>query len=78
MTRVLAAAGGGRVRLRTLTMHATDPGGMLETTIGHLIRIVGNGIELFGVLVIVVGIVWSTARFLSRRPSTPTTSTRSE
>ena len=49
-------------------MHATDPSTMLETTISQWIRVVGNGIELFGVLVIVVGIVWSTARYL-RRPS---------
>jgi uncharacterized membrane protein len=49
-------------------MHGADPNAMLETTISQWIRAVGNGIELFGVLVIVVGIVWSTARYL-RRPS---------
>jgi len=49
-------------------MHGADPNTILETTTGHLIRIVGNGIELFGVLVVVVGIAWSTARYL-RRPS---------
>ena len=49
-------------------MHSTDPNMILETATSHLIRIVGNGIELFGVLVVVVGIAWSTARYL-RRPS---------
>lgn len=38
----------------------------LEVTIGHWIRAVGSGIEVFGVLVIVVGIAWSTARYLRR------------
>lgn len=50
-------------------MHGTDTSLMIETAISHWIRIVGNGIELFGVLLIVAGIVWSTARHL-RRPST--------
>jgi len=39
---------------------------MLETTISHWIRVVGNGIEVFGILVIVIGIVWSTMRYLRR------------
>src|SRR5262245_36737354 len=45
-------------------MRGTDPSEVLETTTGHVLQIVGNGIELFGVLLIVLGIVWSTARFL--------------
>ncbi len=49
-------------------MHGTDPNVMFEAAIAHWIRVVGNGIEVFGVLVIVVGIVWSTFRYL-RRPS---------
>src|SRR5262249_46266140 len=47
-------------------MHGTDPSAMLETTISHWIRVVGNGIEVFGILVIVIGIVWSTMRYLRR------------
>jgi len=39
----------------------------LESTVGQWIRVVGNGIEIFGVLVIVVGIAWSTWLFLRRR-----------
>ena len=38
----------------------------LESTLGLLIRAVGAGIEVFGVLVIVVGIAWSTQRYLRR------------
>ena len=37
----------------------------LEVTIGHWIRFVGGGIEIFGVLVIVLGIVWSIYLFLA-------------
>jgi len=36
----------------------------LETVIGHWIRIIGIGIDIFGVLIIVAGIAWSTSRFL--------------
>ena len=43
----------------------------LEVTIGHWIRFVGGGIEIFGVLVIVLGIVWSTYLFLHRRDTGP-------
>ena len=39
----------------------------VEVTIGHWIRFVGGGIEIFGVLVIVLGIIWSTYLFLHRR-----------
>ncbi len=38
----------------------------LEAVIGHWIRIIGIGIDLFGVVIIVVGIAWSTFRFLQR------------
>src|SRR5215467_8234774 len=31
-----------------------------EPSIDHFIHIIGSGIEIFGVLVIVIGIVWST------------------
>ena len=43
----------------------------LEVTIGHWIRFVGGGIEIFGVLVIVLGIAWSTYLFLHRRDTGP-------
>lgn len=39
----------------------------LEPVIDHSIRIIGSGIEIFGVLVIVTGIAWSTFRQL-RQP----------
>jgi uncharacterized membrane protein len=39
----------------------------LEVTIGHWIRVVGGVIEIFGVLVIVLGIMWSTYLFMYRR-----------
>ena len=49
-----------------------------EPSIDHFIRIIGSGIEIFGVLVIVIGIVWSTYRQL-RQPISEqdATSTRS-
>ena len=34
---------------------------------GHWIRFIGNCIEIFGVSIIVVGIVWSTYHYLHRR-----------
>ena len=40
-----------------------------ETVVDHAIRIVGSGIEVFGVLVIVIGIAWSTYLYLRRRTS---------
>ena len=43
----------------------------LEVTIGHWIRFVGGGIEIFGVLVIVLGIAWSTYLYLHRRDTGP-------
>ena len=39
----------------------------LERVIGHWLHVVGNGIEVFGVLVIVAGIVWSTYLYVNRR-----------
>lgn len=38
----------------------------LEAVIGHWIRIIGIGIDIFGVVIIVAGIAWSTSRFLQR------------
>lgn len=38
----------------------------VEQVIGHWIRIIGIGIDAFGVLIIVVGIIWSTYRFLQQ------------
>jgi uncharacterized membrane protein len=43
----------------------------LEAAIGHWIRIVGSGIEIFGVLVIVLGIAWSTYLFLQHAQAEP-------
>jgi hypothetical protein len=39
----------------------------LEPLVDNSIRIVGSGLEIFGVLIIVTGIAWSTYRQL-RRP----------
>jgi uncharacterized membrane protein len=41
----------------------------LEPVVDHAIRVVGSGIEIFGVLVIVTGIAWSTFRQLRQRIS---------
>jgi uncharacterized membrane protein len=41
----------------------------LEPLVDHAIRFVGGGIEIFGVLVIVTGIGWSTFRQLRQRIS---------
>jgi uncharacterized membrane protein len=35
-----------------------------EAVIGHWIRVIGDGIDIFGVVVIVTGIAWSTYHFL--------------
>jgi uncharacterized membrane protein len=35
-----------------------------EATVGHWIRVIGIAIDVFGVLIIVVGIAWSTCLFL--------------
>ena len=39
----------------------------LEQVVGHWIRVIGVGIDVFGVLVIVIGIAWATYAFLLRR-----------
>ena len=41
----------------------------VESALSHWIHVVGNGIEVFGVLVIVAGIGWSTFHFIGRKPS---------
>lgn len=43
----------------------------LEASIGHWIRIVGSGIEVFGVLAIVLGIAWSTYLFVQHAQAEP-------
>ena len=52
-------------------MHGTELSAMFEAAIAHWIRVVGNGIEVFGVLVLVVGIAWSTVRYLRRPTAEP-------
>jgi uncharacterized membrane protein len=41
----------------------------LESAVDHAIRLVGSGIEIFGVVIIVTGIAWSTYRQLRQRIS---------
>jgi hypothetical protein len=41
----------------------------LEPVVDHAIRVIGSGIEIFGVLIIVTGIAWSTYRQLRQRVS---------
>ena len=38
----------------------------LEAAVSHWIGVIGIGIEIFGALVIVAGLVWSTWHFCSR------------
>ena len=38
----------------------------LESVVDPAIRVVGSGIEIFGVLIIVIGIAWSTYLYLQR------------
>jgi uncharacterized membrane protein len=45
-------------------MHESMTPASLESAISHWISLVGSGIEVFGVLVIVVGIAWSTLLYL--------------
>jgi uncharacterized membrane protein len=40
----------------------------LETIIDHWIRIIGVGVDVFGVLVIVLGIAWSSRIFFCKGP----------
>jgi uncharacterized membrane protein len=42
----------------------------VEAVINHWIRILGVGIDVFGVLIIVAGIAWSTKGFFYRFPKT--------
>ena len=35
----------------------------IEAVISHRIRFIGDGIDIFGVAIIVAGIAWSTSRF---------------
>jgi uncharacterized membrane protein len=42
----------------------------VEAVINHWIRILGVGIDVFGVLIIVIGIAWSTRGFFYRFPRT--------
>src|SRR5262249_16954346 len=61
-------SGVSRFRITDATMHdAAERLTALDSMASHWIRIVGIGVESFGVLVIVVGIAWSTFRFLQRR-----------
>ncbi len=40
--------------------------GAFEQMVSHWIRIIGTGIDLFGVLIIVAGIAWSSVSFMKR------------
>jgi len=42
-----------------------------ETTASHWIHLVGVCIEIFGVFIIVAGIIWSTYRYVHRRTVVP-------
>jgi len=49
-------------------MKAASPHlGDFDAAVGYWINLVGNGIEIFGVLVIVLGICWSTFLFVQHR-----------
>ena len=39
----------------------------IEAIISHWIRFIGDGIDIFGVAIIVVGIAWSASGFLRQR-----------
>lgn len=39
----------------------------LDAAVGYWLHLVGNGIEIFGVLVIVLGIGWSTSLYVGQR-----------
>jgi len=43
----------------------------LDVAVSYWIRLVGNGIEIFGVLVIVLGIGWSTFQYAHHRMAEP-------
>jgi uncharacterized membrane protein len=56
-TAILLVRGGA-------TMDDTTAIKTFEPVLDHAIRVVGNGIEVFGVLIVVMGIAWSTYRQL--------------
>jgi hypothetical protein len=41
--------------------------GTVEAAVGPWMRTIGVGIDIFGVVIIVLGIAWSTYRFVQRR-----------
>ena len=43
----------------------------LDAAVGYWLHFVGNGIEIFGVLVIVLGIGWSTYLYIGQRMAEP-------
>jgi len=49
--------------------HSVDPSPSFDTTAGQWIHLVGVGIEIFGVFIIVAGIIWS-SRFIYRHETT--------
>ena len=49
--------------------HGVDLSDSFDTTAGQWIHLVGVGIEIFGVFIIVAGIIWS-SRFIYRREIT--------
>ena len=49
--------------------HGVDPSPSFDTTAGQWIHLVGVGIEIFGVFIIVAGVIWS-SRFIYRRETT--------
>jgi len=49
--------------------HGIDPSASFETAASQWIHLLGVGIEIFGVFIIVAGIVWST-RLIYRRETT--------
>jgi uncharacterized membrane protein len=48
-----------------MTEAAMSPG--LETAVSHWLKLIGLGIEILAAMVIVIGLAWSTGRFLRRR-----------
>lgn len=44
---------------------------MLEEVVTHWMKVIGLGIETFGALVIVIGLGWSTLRFVQQRMAEP-------
>ncbi|HVJ33783.1 MAG TPA: DUF1622 domain-containing protein [Terriglobia bacterium] len=53
-------------------MNESVAGGFdIETFVNHWIRLVGDGIDIFGVVIIVIGIGWSTLHFCRRHAEAP-------